>query len=177
MTDAAAGGAPQEALRAARADLCSGGVFIALGGAFAIGAEVQYERGTALQMGPGYVPVVLGGILALLGVAVVVQGVLALRRRATASPDDVVPGDEPGPVPWMRGGLLVGAILIFGLTVDGLGLGVSLFLTTFLAALAGHRNTVVKALVIAAGLTVLCLLVFVALLQLRLPVLGEWVGG
>ena len=89
----------------------------------------------------------------------------------------MVPGDEPGPVPWLRGGLLVGAIMVFGLTVDGLGLGVSLFLTTFLAALAGHRNTVVKALVIAVGLTVLCLVVFVALLQLRLPVFGEWVGG
>jgi len=35
----------------------------------------------------------------------------------------------------------------------------------------------VRALVTAAGLTVLCLLVFVSLLQLRLPLLGTWLGG
>jgi len=163
--------------RTARADICAGGAFVAFGGAFAIGSAVQYERGTALQMGPGYVPLVLGAILALLGAAIVVQGVLASRTGGTASPDHVVPGDEPGSVPWRRGVLLVGAVLVFALTVDGLGLGVSLFVTAFLAALAGHRNTPVKALLIAAGLTLLCLVVFVAVLQLRLPVLGEWVGG
>ncbi len=35
----------------------------------------------------------------------------------------------------------------------------------------------VEAAVIAVGLTALCLLVFVALLQLRLPLLGDWFGG
>ena len=68
-------------------------------------------------------------------------------------------------------------MVFFGLTVDGLGIAVATFATTFLAALAGHRNTPLKALVIAAGLTVLCLLIFVAGLQLSLPLLGAWLGG
>ena len=44
----------------------AGGTFIALGLAFAVGGSA-YDMGSALKMGPGYVPVVLGGILALLG--------------------------------------------------------------------------------------------------------------
>ena len=68
-------------------------------------------------------------------------------------------------------------MVVFGFTVDGLGIGVAIFVAAFLAALAGHRNSALKALVVAAGLTVLCLVVFVALLQLRLPLLGEWLGG
>ena len=66
---------------------------------------------------------------------------------------------------------LIGALAL------GLGLAPALFVTTFLAALAGHRTGVVRALVTASGLTVLCLVVFVSLLQLRLPLLGIWLGG
>ena len=77
----------------------------------------------------------------------------------------------------MAGGLLVASVLFFGATVRGLGLAPALFMTTFLAALAGQRPGVVRALVTAAGLTVLCLVVFVALLQLRLPLLGTWLEG
>jgi hypothetical protein len=61
--------------------------------------------------------------------------------------------------------------------VGGLGLGPSLLVTTFLAALAGHGTRPGRAAVIAIGLTALCLVVFVALLQLRLPILGDWFGG
>ena len=114
MTDTDTG-----ARRAARADLCAGGTFVALGGAFAIGA-LNYDLGTAFQMGPGYVPLTLGCALAALGALVLGHGVLVAL---------------------------------------------------------GHRNSPLKALVIAVGLTVLCLVIFVALLQLRLPLLGEWLGG
>jgi hypothetical protein len=71
----------------------------------------------------------------------------------------------------------VASIVFFGATVRGLGLAPTLFVTALLAALAGRRPGVVRALVTAAALTVLCLLVFVGLLQLRLPLLGPWLGG
>ena len=160
--------------RVARADLCAGGAFVALGAAFAIGS-LGYDIGSALEMGPGYVPLVLGGALAALGVAIVLTAVAA--ARVGGETERPLAQEEPGPVPWRRGGLLVAAVVVFGLTVDGLGLGVALFLAAFLAALAGHRNTVVKSLVVAVALTALCLVVFVAVLQLRLPVFGEWLGG
>lgn len=164
------------ARRAARADLFAGGTFVALGGAFAIGA-LGYDIGTALRMGPGYVPLVLGCVLAALGVLVLGHGVLVALGHRTVEQEVLATEDEAGPVPWRRGGMLVAAVVLFGLTVDGLGIGGAIFVTGFLAALAGHRNSPLKALVIAAVLTVVCLVIFVAVLQLRLPVLGSWLGG
>jgi hypothetical protein len=85
--------------------------------------------------------------------------------------------DEHGPVPWVRGGLLVAAIVFFGATIEGLGLAPTLLITTFIAALAGYRTGPLKALAISLGLTVLSLGIFVGLLQLRLPLFGDWLGG
>jgi len=172
-TDDVTGGRPD-----ARADICAGAVFVAFGAGFAIGA-LRYDLGTALNMGPGYLPLLLGATLAVLGLAIAGQGLVRLRvggDEATEEPD-AGPREEPGPVPWVPGALLVAAILVFGFTVRGLGLALALFAATFLAALAGPRTSPIKALVIAAGLTVLCLVIFVLLLQLRLPLLGEWLGG
>ena len=78
--------------------------------------------------------------------------------------------------------MLVAGIVFFGATIEGLGLAPTLFVTTFVAALAcrgvGPRGVgPLKALGISVGLTVLCLGIFVGLLQLRLPLLGDWLGG
>jgi hypothetical protein len=85
--------------------------------------------------------------------------------------------EERGSVPWARGGLLLLAILFFGVTVGGLGLGPTLFVTVFLAALAGRGTKWQQALVISLGLSLLSVLIFVVILQLRLPLLGPWLGG
>jgi hypothetical protein len=149
-------------------DLMAGATFVVLGLAFAIGGS-QYDVGTALRMGSGYVPIALGGILTVLGVVIV-----AASFRGV---DPTVANADRGPVPWQRMGLLLAAVMFFGFTVRGLGLGPTLFATTFIAALAGDGTTVRRALVIALGLTALCLGIFVGLLQLRLPILGDWTGG
>ena len=152
-------------------DLLAGGIFALLGLAFSIGGA-RYDVGSALRMGPGYVPLVLGGILTVLGLVIVAQAFLGGDEQARALADQ-----ERRPIPWLPAALLLAGVLFFGATVRGLGLAPALFVTTFLAALAGHRTGVVRALVTAAGLTVLCLVVFVSLLQLRLPLLGTWLGG
>jgi len=166
--DPAASEAPGR--RIAVPDLLAGGTFVALGLAFAIGGS-RYAMGSALKMGPGYVPVALGGILTVLGVVIAVQ---AFRG---GDPHMRETEDERGPVPWLRGGMVVAAIIFFGATIEGLGLAPTLFVTTFVAALAGHRNSPLKALVISIGLTALSLGIFVGLLQLRLPLFGDWLGG
>ncbi len=151
-------------LHDARKDLLAGALFVGFGLAFAI-TSTSYEVGTLLKMGPGYFPLVLGGLLVLLGIAIAVKGFLA--------PD----GSEIGPVPWKAAALLVTALLFFGFTVRGLGLVPSLLVTVFLTALAGQRARVIPAVVIAASLTALCALVFVFALQLRLPLFGPWLQG
>lgn len=149
-------------------DLMAGVTFVVLGLAFAVGGS-RYDVGTALRMGSGYVPIALGAILTILGLVIVVASFRGV--------DPTVANADRGDIPWRRMGLLVGAILFFGFTVGGLGLGPSLLVTTFLAALAGHGTRPGRAAVIAIGLTALCLVVFVTLLQLRLPILGDWLGG
>ena len=80
-------------------------------------------------MGSGYVPLGLGGLLAVLGLVIVVASFRGV--------DPTVANADRGPVPWQRMGLLLASVLFFGFTVRGLGLGPTLFVTTFIAALAG----------------------------------------
>jgi Tripartite tricarboxylate transporter TctB family len=150
-------------LHDARKDLLAGGIFVAFGLAFAITAST-YEVGSALRMGPGYFPLALGSFLVVLGILIAVKGFVAGE------------GGEIGPVPWRAMALLVAALLFFGYTVRGLGLVPSLFVTVFLAAMAGRSARVIPAVVIAGALTALSVLIFVIALQLRLPYFGPWLG-
>lgn len=142
-------------------DVLAGLIFILFGLAFAIGA-LEYDIGSLLQMGPGFFPVVLGLVLAALGVLIAVKGFVA--------PENVAIGS----VPWRSAALLVAAILFFGLTVRGLGVAPSLFGTSLLAAMAGPGIRFVVAGAIAAGLTIACVLIFVVALSLRLELVGPW---
>lgn len=150
-------------LKGARKDLGAGAVFIAFGLAFATTART-YEVGSALRMGPGFFPLVLGGLLVVLGLCIAVKAFVAAEEG------------ELGPVPWRAAALIVAAIVFFGVAVRGLGVGPTLFVTVLLAALAGRGARIVPALVIAASLTVLSVVIFLGALQLPLPLLGTWFG-
>jgi hypothetical protein len=151
-------------LRDARKDLLAGATFVGFGLAFAITAST-YDVGTALRMGPGFFPLVLGSLLVVLGILIAVKGFVAADS------------DEIAPVPWKALVLLVAALLFFGYTVRGLGVVPALFGTIFLSAMAGHRAPVVPAVVIAGCLTALSVLIFIIALQLRLAYFGSWLQG
>ena len=155
----------------AKADFFSGAIFVAFGVAFAA-ASSQYMVGTLLRMGPGYFPRLLGIILAVMGLAIIGLAVLRLVRPAA---DVTAPEDQP--VPWLRGALLLAAVLLFGFVIAGAGLLPTVLVTTFIAALAGQGTTPARAAVIASGITLLCLVIFVFLLRLTVPLFGPWVGG
>jgi hypothetical protein len=142
-------------------DVLSGLIFVAFGLAFAIGA-VSYDLGTLLQMGPGFFPFVLGLVLAGLGVLIAAKGFVAAEEV------------EIGSVPWRAAALLVAAILFFGLTVRGLGIVPAVFVTALLATFAARGMRLVLAVGIAAGLTTVCVLIFVVALSLRLQLVGPW---
>jgi putative tricarboxylic transport membrane protein len=142
-------------------DILAGLVFVGFGLIFAIGATT-YQIGSTLQMGPGYFPLVLGGLLVVFGGVIIAKGFLDRD------------GEEIGTVPWRALGMILGAVLLFGLTVRGLGLVPSVFIATLMSAFASRRNGPVSAFGIAVGLTILCVLVFVAALSLRLPLVGPW---
>ena len=144
-------------------DILAGLIFVAFGLAFAI-TSLSYELGTPLRMGPGYFPLALGGILVFLGLLIAGKGFI---------PSSSAEG-RFGSVPWRALCLIVVAVLFFGLTVRGLGLVPATAVTALLAALASSRTSILAAVAIAAGLTVLCVLIFVVALQLRLPLFGPW---
>ncbi|MEU4541018.1 tripartite tricarboxylate transporter TctB family protein [Streptosporangium sp. NPDC023825] len=144
-------------------DVLAGGVFVLIGGAFAVGA-LGYELGTPLRMGPGAFPLLVGATVAALGLAIVVKGLVAGEMISF------------GPVPWRAVALIVLAVLFFGLTVRGLGFVPTSAVTALLTALAGTRVRLLTAVAVAAGLTVAATLIFVVGLQLRIPLLGPWLG-
>ena len=150
-------------VRKALPDILAGGMFIAFGLFFAL-TSLTYEVGTPFQMGPGFFPLILGGALALLGIVVVASGFVAEGERGL------------GAFPWRGMVLIPIAFLFFGLTVRGLGVIPALFITTLLASFASERVSVVMALAIAVGLTVLSIAIFVVALQFRLPLIGPWLA-
>lgn len=148
-------------LRDAMKDVLAGGVFIVLGLAFSIGA-LQLDVGTPLRMGPGYFPLVLGILLIGLGIAIGIKGFLAGS------------GDEIGGVHWRAMLLITAGVLFFGLTIRGLGAALALFGAILLAALARSETRAHEAVLIALGLSTLSVILFIVILQLRLPLIGPW---
>src|ERR687895_1491064 len=91
-------------------------------------------------MGPGYFPLVLGGLPALLGVLIIVRVAVAGAEAAI------------GPIPWKATAVIAGAIVFFGATISDLGVVPSTFVTALVAGFAGRRSGVVAPVVIALGL-------------------------
>ncbi len=150
------------AVRRALKDILAGAIFIAFGLAFAGGA-LTYDVGSLTNMGPGYVPLVLGVLLAGLGGLIILKGFIAVE------------GEPIGPVDWRAVALITASLLFFGITVRGLGVVGALFGATLLASLARSATSWREALIIAAGLTVVSILIFIVALQLRLPLIGNWI--
>lgn len=137
--------------------------FVGFGLAFAVGA-LSYPIGSAARMGPGFFPLVVSGLLVVLGV------VIALRPDASDGVGTGFARPEGRPLT-----LITIAIIVFGLTVRGLGLVPSLLATVFLAALASRETRPVRAAVLAIGLTIVSVLIFVVALRLNLPLIGPWI--
>ena len=149
------------AVNASRNDLASGAMFVALGGYFALEA-MRYDFGTPFRMGPGFMPVVLGGVLVALGIAVAAKGI--------GKPD----AEAPAPWPWRGLALVLGTILFFAATIRGLGFIPVVLISGLATALSSSRNSLFASLVISVGLCVLCLLIFVVGLGLLVPWIGPW---
>jgi hypothetical protein len=133
-------------------------------GAFFMAQSFSLEIGTAVRMGPGYFPLVLSGILVLLGFVILAQ---AIR----------VEGEPVGPIAWRGMLFILPAPVFFGLTVRGLGFVPALFVTALIAAFASRRMRPGIALAVAALLTFFATLVFSYALGLPFRRFGPWLPG
>ena len=137
--DAAA--SPVAASRVFNAEVASG-LFVAAIGAFAWASLGNAEIGSAREMGPGYLPALLTWLILGAGVIMTVNG--------------VVRGREPLPEVFARALLLISlATLVFGATIDRLGMVAAVVTSTVVASLASpitrHRETPVLCAVLALG--------------------------
>lgn len=142
-------------------DLAVGIALLGITAAFAVLALRRLALGTPSSMGPGFFPVMIAAALA------VTAGFITLRAF----------GRPTLPTGFVRPRALVcilGAPIIFALAVAPLGFIPTLVLTTLLGAWSSERMTWRFALSLTAGLTALCTILFVKMLQMPVPLFGPW---
>lgn len=145
-------------------DFWSGAMFFAAGIAF-VGLAQDYAIGTAQRMGPGYFPTLLGGLLAVLGLVIAIQG---LTRGA---PDGAVERFHFGPL-----AIVLGAVVLFGLLLRPLGLVVALLVLIGASAYASHEFRLREVVPLALFMVLLVLAVFVWGLGMVIPVWPAFLG-
>ena len=155
-------------------DFFSGLMFTVVGGAFAFGAS-SYTVGTGARMGPGYFPLVLGIILALLGSAIM------FKSLVVETPD----GEKIGKWAWKPLFFIIAGNLLFGILLGGLpsiklpamGLIAAIFGTTLVVSKAGDTFDLKEVLVLSTVLSIGSYLAFVVLLKLQFPVWPTFIAG
>jgi hypothetical protein len=142
-------------------------MFLAVGVAFAWGAT-NYTIGEGARMGPGYFPLLLGVLLALIGLFILFESMVV----------ETEDGEKIGAIAWKPLGFIIGSNLAFGLMLGGLpnigfpsfGLIVAIYALTFIASLAGDEFRWKEVLVLSTILAIGSYLAFVKALALQFPV-------
>jgi hypothetical protein len=148
-------------------DFFAGLMFMVAGIAFAWGAT-NYSIGEGARMGPGYFPLVLGIILALIGAGVVFEAMVV----------ETEDGEKIGKAAWKPLFFIIASNVIFGIMLGGIpkigipamGLIVGIYALTFVAALAGDEFKAKEVAILATVLAIISYLAFIVLLNLQFPV-------
>lgn len=144
-------------------ELLSAALLMAIGIATAV-AGSKYTIGSLARMGPGFFPVALGVLLVLLSLLMVFTPV---------SVEDRLAEEQPAPEYRAWACVILGVIAFIVLGSYG-GLVPGTFGLVLISALGDQRNTLKNALALAAGVTVLAVLLFKLLLEMQIP-LFTWI--
>ena len=142
-------------------------MFLLVGIAFAWGAG-SYSVGTGARMGPGYFPMVLGFLLAGLGLVITITSLVV----------ETIDGDPIGSFSWKPLVFIIAGNLVFGASIGGLpsiglppmGLIFGIFALTFVSSNAGEEFNFKEVLILSIILSVLSYAAFILLLKLQFPV-------
>jgi len=147
-------------------DLWSGAMLIAIGAVTMFIAR-NYPFGTTLRMGPGYFPIVLGGILILFGLYLATAG---WRRNPPTGPA-LQPAEHQETESWpLRGMILLPlAFILFGLLMTYAGFVPALLALIVVSALASPQFNLVEVVLLSLALTALSVALFVWGLGLPYP--------
>ncbi len=155
-------------------DFFSGLVFVVVGVAYALGAT-NYKIGDGARMGPGYFPLLLGVLLAILGVVVMFKAMVV----------ETMDGDKVGKFAWKPLFFIIAANLSFGVLLGGLpsikfpsfGLIVAIYALVPIAAMAGDEFKLKEVLVLATILAATSYFAFIYALKLQFPVWPSFLIG
>jgi phosphoglycerol transferase MdoB-like AlkP superfamily enzyme len=132
-----------------------GGLGLSAVGLFAVLYGQRYDFGDLNRMGPGYFPVVLGLLLAGLGVLIALP---AFFRRG-----------EGVTVAWKTFGLVMASLVVFAFTLKLLGLVLASALAVLVASLADNAPGWKWRLATATGIALVTWVVFKLGLSMVLP--------
>ena len=137
-------------------DFWAGLMFIGFGVFAMAWAYANYQMGTAVRMGPAYFPIVLGGLLTVLGLSVFVEG-LTIKG-------------PPIPAINLRPLILISvACVVYGYVMKPLGLVIATAFLVFISALGGHEFKWREVAILYVVLIIFSILVFVKGLTLPFP--------
>ncbi len=155
-------------------DFYTGLIYLGVGIAFAWGATA-YNVGHAARMGPGYFPLMLGILLAILGIVIMFKSLVV----------ETEDGEKIGSWAWKPLFFIIAANLVFGVLMGGLpsiklsamGMMAAIYVLTFIASLAGEEYRWKEILIVATVLAVMSYLAFIALLKLQLQAWPTFLTG
>lgn len=137
-------------------DLLSGVMFLVFGAGAAAIAH-GYNFGTPARMGSGFFPVVIGVIIAIMGLALIVRSLLKPASDETV-----------GELHFRPLVFISAAIVIFGLLIEDAGLLASLAALIVVARLAGREGSALELALMVIILIAVAVGVFVYGLNIRL---------
>lgn len=135
----------------------AGLMFIAFGLFFLVWSQMNYQMGTAVRMGPGYFPSVLGGILAVIGILVLVDAF-------------VEAGPKVAKFHFRPLLMILIACLAFAYMLKPLGLIGAIVALVFIGALGGHEFKWKEVAILTVALIIFSVVVFVKGLTLPFPI-------
>jgi hypothetical protein len=149
-------------LTRARRDYLGGTLMLLIGvGALAQGAT--YDVGTLTSMGPGFFPLALGVLMALVGLGIVISARLSAPRAEA-------PVRRPE---WGAWACILGGIAAFVVIGEYGGLAPATFAIVFISALGDRTNTLKRAALLALAMVAIAVVVFWWALKLQFP-LFSW---
>jgi uncharacterized membrane protein YhdT len=147
---------------AMKRDYYAGGLMVLLGAGAAV-TGTGYKFGSLARMGPGFMPVVLGVVLAFLGLLIAGTALASSERE-----DSKFLPDHPQWFGWL---CIIGGPILFIILGEFGGMIPAVFACVFVCALGDKTATYKSSAILAAAVTVFGVLLFHYLLSIPFPLL------
>ena len=139
-----------------KSNIVAGFAPLALGLAIMV-QSYSYGMGNLRVIGPGVYPLLLGGVLAALGVAILLI--------EAPSPDQAL-SDK---IEWRSLCVIAASILSFALTIETLGLFPAVMIGAWISGWADDEATILRNAILGLCVAAFCSFVFILCLQLPIP--------